>query len=201
MNLSRQSVSISTATAPCPSFPVLPICPSSAFFAQGGVYQGGSPLIWLRARGFTHGWPRWHVQSDGSPASTVYWPSQSLSKTTQTQGILIEEREGDKRGMRALLPPQENGCGLAQTIICASSISTQTNITSSLDLLSQWQEHITRDNRQTGVILDFPWDTFRKTGLRAYRYMHHKRLHSGFIVHFSFLSFKASKEMRSNNQF
>lgn len=74
-------------------------------------------------------------------------------------------------------------------LLYVSSISTQSQITLSLDLLSQWQEYITRYNRQTGVILDFPWDTFRKTGLRATD-VHHKRLNSGFTVHFSSLFFR-----------
>jgi len=74
-----------------------------------------------------------------------------------------------------------------RAIRCVSSISTQNQITSSPDLLSQWQEYITRYNKQTGVILAFPRDTFKKTGLRDYRHMHRKRLSSGFIVCFSFL--------------
>lgn len=53
----NESVRISTATTPCPSFPVLPIRPSwiterSSCLAQGRVQQGWLTPQWAQGRGF-----------------------------------------------------------------------------------------------------------------------------------------------------
>lgn len=99
----NESVRLSTATAPCPSFPVLPIRPSwitersspalPCALHKEECSRGGSPLSGLRVGGFTRWWPRSHVQRDETPASTISLPTQNLLQESQTQVILMERRE------------------------------------------------------------------------------------------------------------